>query len=286
MNLPWQNRGGSFSPLKASVFLALLLPAFWTLFGLIHGSLGPRPLTEAIHQTGLWAVRFLLVSLAISPLRRVLSWPRLILVRRMVGVAAFAYALGHLLLYVWDQGFDLGLVVSEILSRFYLTIGFTGLLLLSALAATSTDGMIRRLGGRRWRNLHRAVYAIGILALVHYVLQSKLDIAEPIAAAGLFLWLMSYRLSGRLAGEGGIPGWGLLLLGLGAGLATMLGEAYFHALAHGVHPGRVLASDLHWPFFGRPGWVVLLTGLALGLLALLRRPKGLTARRQLADATA
>ena len=82
MIFPWQNRGGSLSPLKLVVFLALFLPGSWTLINLAHGSLGPRPLTEAIHQTGLWAVRFLLISLAISPLRRVLHWPRLILVRR------------------------------------------------------------------------------------------------------------------------------------------------------------------------------------------------------------
>src|SRR5262249_11137452 len=104
MGFPWQNRGGSLSPLKLAVFVALFVPGAWTLHGLAHGSLGPRPLTEAIHQTGLWAIRFLLISLAITPLRQTLQLPRLILVRRMIGVASFAYVLGHLLLYAWDQG--------------------------------------------------------------------------------------------------------------------------------------------------------------------------------------
>ena len=208
MTFPWQNRGGSLSPLKLIVFLALFAPGLWTLFGLLHGSLGPRPLTEAIHQTGLWAVRLLLLSLAVSPLRRLLHWPRLVLVRRMIGVAAFAYALSHLTLYAWDQAFDLPHVASEILRRLYLTIGFATLLLLAALAATSTDGMIRRLGGRSWRNLHRLVYAIGVLALVHYFMQSKLNVAEPVAAAGLFLWLMSYRAAGALASRGRDAGLG------------------------------------------------------------------------------
>src|SRR5262249_35074114 len=128
--------------------------------------------------------------------------------------------------------------------------------------------------------------AIGVLALVHYVLQSKLDVAEASAAAGLFLWLMSYRLLAPLGRDGAVPVWGLLLLGLGIGLATTLGEAYYHALAHGVDPRRVLAADLHWPFLGRPGWVVLLTGLGLGLLALLRRPRALAGRGQMVDAAA
>ena len=257
MTFPWQNRGGSLSPLKLIVFLALFAPGLWILFGLLHGSLGPRPLTEAIHQTGLWAVRFLLVSLAVSPLRRILHWPRLVLVRRMIGVAAFAYALSHLTLYAWDQAFDLPHVASEILRRLYLTIGFATLLLLAALAATSTDGMIRRLGGRSWRNLHRLVYAIGVLALVHYFMQSKLNVAEPVAAAGLFLWLMSYRLLGRLRPEGAVPAWALLLLATGAGLATALGEALYYGARHrrrsAPRAGRRLALALPGPaLLGRP----------------------------------
>jgi len=283
MTFPWQNRGGSLSPLKLIVFLALFAPGFWVLFGLLHGSLGPRPLTEAIHQTGLWAVRFLLVSLALSPLRRILHWPRLVLVRRMIGVAAFAYALSHLTLYAWDQAFDLPHVASEILRRLYLTIGFATLLLLAALAATSTDGMIRRLGGRNWRNLHRLVYAIGVLALLHYFMQSKLNIAEPVAAAGLFLWLMSYRLLGRLRPEGAVPAWALLLLATGAGLATALGEAFYYALAIGADPRRVLAADWHWPFLARPCWVVLLACLALAGLAALRAQRRVGSGSRLAD---
>ena len=177
-------------------------------------------------------------------------------------------------------------MASEILRRIYLTIGFTTLLLLSALAATSTDGMIKRLGGRNWRNLHRLVYAIGVLAQVHYFMQSKLNVSEPIAVAGLYLWLMSYRLLGRFGREGALPAWGLLLLAVGAGLATALGEAAYYALATGFDPSRLLAADLRWPFLGRPCWVVLLAGLALAALALLRQQRRLGARVALADAPA
>ena len=117
------------------------------MLSLSLGWLEPRPFNEAIHQFGLWTIRLIFLALAVTPLRQILQWPRLILVRRMIGVAAFAYAITHLTLYTADQMFDLAKVASEIVHRIYLTIGFTAVLGLSALAATSTDGMIRRLGG-------------------------------------------------------------------------------------------------------------------------------------------
>ena len=196
---PWHDRGGQFSALKLAVFLALFAPWLWTLVFFISGKLGARPLTEIIHQTGLWTLRFLLISLAITPVRRSLHWPRLVLVRRMVGVAAFAYGLAHFTTYIVDESFNLRMVASEILFRLYLTIGFAALVLLAALALTSTDGMIRRLGGRRWRRLHQLAYAIGLLALVHYFLQSKLGFGEPLFMSALFGWSMGYRLIGWLS---------------------------------------------------------------------------------------
>src|SRR6266849_5410790 len=129
------------------------------------GWLQPQPYTAAIREIGLWTIRLIFIALAITPLRGVLQWSRLILVRRMIGVAAFAYALTHLSLYTADQMFDLVKVASEIVSRIYLTIGFAAVIGLSALAATSTDGMIRRLGGRNWQRLHRLVYLIALRAV-------------------------------------------------------------------------------------------------------------------------
>src|SRR4029077_320290 len=136
---PWLDRSGQLSLFKLAVFLSLFTPSAWTLFSYEHGILGPRPLIEAIHQTGLWAFRFLMISLAITPLRGALRWSRLILIRRMVGVAAFGYAALHFVLYILDQAFDWRLGASEIAFRFYLTLGFLALMWLSVLAATSTD---------------------------------------------------------------------------------------------------------------------------------------------------
>ena len=176
MAFPWSDYSGRLSPLKLAVFVALFVPAGWVAFAYGFGLLGARPFNEAIHEIGLWTIRLIFLALAVTPLRQILQWPRLILVRRMIGVAAFAYVLVHFSFYIGEpEAFDLEKVASEIVHRVYLTIGFAALLGLAALAATSTDGMVRRLGGRRWQLLHRLVYAIGVLAVIHYCFQSKLD---------------------------------------------------------------------------------------------------------------
>jgi len=180
----------------------LLLPALWLLWRTAQHDLGPRPLTELIHQTGLWAFRFLLLSLAVTPLRQMLRYGRLVLVRRMVGVASAVYAAAHLLLYFANHAFVLEKAIREIATSNYLLIGLAALFGLLVLAATSTDGMVRRLGGRRWQNLHRIVYLLAPLALWHFFLQSKADVGEPTLMAGLLLWLLGYRLLRRIFPSG------------------------------------------------------------------------------------
>src|SRR5579862_7190503 len=183
---PWNDYSRKLSPLKLTVFIALFLPAAWTALAFATGNLGARPLTEAIHQQGLWTIRLILIALAITPLKAILQWQRLILVRRMVGVAAFAYILLHFTLYIADESFNLVTVASEIVKRIYLTIGFTALVGLAVLAATSTDRMVRRLG-RKWQTLHRLIYLICLLGLIHYSMQSKLEQWEPAIADGIFV---------------------------------------------------------------------------------------------------
>ena len=199
---PWLDRRGRFSALKAATLGIVLAPGLVVATRYLAGELGARPLNEAIHVTGLWAVRLLLLSLFVTPLRQILRLPQLIAVRRMIGVAAFAYAAAHLALYAADQSLDLARVGAEIVLRLYLTIGFAALLLLAGLALTSTDGMIRRLGGRRWQALHRAAYGAALLAIVHYCMQSKLDVVEATAVAGLAGWLLAYRIVAWRAGTG------------------------------------------------------------------------------------
>ncbi len=190
----WRDRRGRLSALRIGTLALLLLPVAKAILEAAEIAHGARPLNDLIHRAGFWTLIFLGVSLAVTPLRRVARYGGLIDVRRMIGVGAFAYAATHLALYIADQGFDLVKVFNEITHRVYLIIGMLAWLGLLTLAITSTDAMTRRLGGRRWRRLHQLIYAISLLALIHYFQQTKADVSVPTFAAGLFAWLMGYRL--------------------------------------------------------------------------------------------
>lgn len=271
MHLPWLDHRGRLSPAKAVAFAALFAPGLANALWYAQGELGARPITELIHVSGLWAIRLLFLSLAITPLRQVLREPRLVTLRRMIGVAAFCYGALHLTLDAADKTFDLAVVLSEIVLRVYLAIGATALLVLAALAATSTDGMLRRLGGRRWQRLHRGAYVAGLLATVHFFLQSKIDTAEPTVMAGLFLWLMGYR---ALLWRGGVKlaaaPRSLLLLSFGAAVATALGEATCYGLFTGIDPVLVLRADLTLDVGLRPAWIVLAISAAVAVVTIAR----------------
>jgi methionine sulfoxide reductase heme-binding subunit len=281
MKYPWNDYSGRLSPLKLAVFIALFLPWLYVMVAFSQGWLGARPVTEAIHQIGLWTIRLIFLALAVTPLRDILQWPRLILVRRLLGVAAFAYALFHLTLYTADEAFDLAKVASEIVRRIYLTIGFTALCGLAALAATSTDGMIRRMGARNWQRLHRLVYLIALLAVVHFWLQSKLEVWEPTIMAGLYVWLMGYRLlAARFAVRGHLPPLWVGALAPMAAVATAAGEAVYFHFAYHVGLWRVIA--LNWSLMTgvRPAVVVLGIAAAIAAAAVLRGRLASPARRR------
>ncbi len=279
---PWYDYGGRLSPLKLAVFVALFVPAGWVAFAYGFGLLGARPLNEAIHEIGLWTIRLIFLALAVTPLRQILRWPRLIILRRMIGVAAFAYVLIHFGLYIAQQGFDLEKAASEILRRIYLTIGFAALLGLAALAATSTDGMVRRLGGKRWQLLHRLVYLIGVLAVIHYCFQSKLDEWEPTIMAGLLGWLLGYRLlAWALGARRGLPLFWVVGVGLAAASGTALGEALYFRVAFHAPLLRVLEADFSLETGLRPAVVVLAIASTVALAAALRAAAARDAKRPL-----
>lgn len=267
--LPWNDRAGRLSTLKLIVFIGLLLPGLWTAWRLGMGTIGSKPLTIANHETGDWAIRFLILSLAVTPLRRIADWPRLILVRRMIGLAALGYAIAHVLLYVADQNWKLWTVATEIALRIYLTIGFVALAGLIALGVTSTDAMIRRLG-KRWNRLHSLVYGIAVLGVLHFFMQSKIDVSQATLMAGFFLLLMGYRVAQR-------RGWPLqsplvlAALAVAAGLATAGVEGLWYAVATGVQPERVLLANLQFAYRISPAWWVFAAGLAVAAIPLVRR---------------
>jgi sulfoxide reductase heme-binding subunit YedZ len=163
-------------------------------FGLAGFSLGANPIEELIHRCGEWGLNFLLITLAITPLRRMTGLNWLLRFRRMLGLFAFFYILMHFLVYAGlDQSFSLKYIIEDVIERPYITIGMTGLLLLIPLAVTSTNKMMRRLG-RNWQKLHRLVYPIAILGVWHFYWQVKQDIAEPLIYAAILLFLLCYRL--------------------------------------------------------------------------------------------
>jgi sulfoxide reductase heme-binding subunit YedZ len=268
--LPWTDYRGRLSALKLCVFILLFVPGMWTLAAYILDALGPRPLNEAIHQFGLWTIRFMYISLLVTPARQILQWNQLAIVRRMIGVAAFCYGVVHLLLYITDQEFDLVKVGSEIVLRFYLAIGISALLGLTALAATSTDGMARRLGGRRWQRLHQTLYAIGILATIHYFIQSKLDVFEPMVFAGFYGWLMFYRIVAHRRRDHRVPAWAVGILALLCSGLTAAGEALYFFVKMSVDPSRVLLANLTTAAGLRPAWFVLGTAAVVTAAAFLR----------------
>lgn len=258
---------GRLSALKIATLLLVLLPGASLALDWWMQDLGPRPITEVIHGTGLWAIRFLVITLAVTPVRGLFDWPRVVMLRRMLGVTAACYAVAHLTLYARDQQWNLVKVVTEIASRFYLTIGFVALCGLLALAITSTDGWQKHLG-RNWKRLHKLVFVIAPLALFHYGVQSKADVSDMIFLTGLFLWLMFWRLLPRRLQT---KLWPLPGFALGAGLAAALIEAAWYVVRNNVDGWRVLAANLNLNFGPRPAVAVVIAGFVLIGAVLLRR---------------
>ncbi len=271
--MPWLGPDGRLSPLKLAIFIALFIPALWVAYQFDQRLLGPRPLNQAVHEIGLWAIRLFMLSLAVTPLRHILRWPELTLTRRMIGVAAFVYIVIHLILYTADEKFDLLKVVSEIYLRIYLTIGFAALVGLFALAVTSTDAMVARMGSKNWRRLHRLTFVIALLGSIHFFMQSKADVWEPMWMSGLFLWLLAYRLvAWRKKSRAGLSAPWLFGLAPAIALITAFGEALYYNLVNGVDPLLVLQANLGTMAGIRPSWIVLAVGLVMATLALVRGP--------------
>jgi sulfoxide reductase heme-binding subunit YedZ len=183
---------------KRLLGLAALLPAARLAAGLVFDALGANPIEVVTRSTGTWALVGLLCALAVSPLRRISGWHDLIDVRRMLGLFAFFYALLHLLTYVWlDQFFDWGAMIRDVVKRPFITIGLAAFLSMVPLAVTSTDGMVRRLGARRWIALHRLVYLAAVCGVLHYWWLVKRDITQPALYAALLVLLLALRLAYR-----------------------------------------------------------------------------------------
>jgi sulfoxide reductase heme-binding subunit YedZ len=208
--------------LKPLVFVASLAPFCWIAWAALTGNLSANPLQDITHDTGDWTLRFICITLAITPLRRLTGWNAVIRFRRMMGLFAFFYGTTHFLIYViadrfasldfpngivaWTTVVNLAKSVWEdIAKRPYITVGFTALMLMAPLAITSTAGWIRRLGGKRWNRLHKLIYATGVLAVIHYWWLVKADIRRPAvygAVVAILLGLRAYWSRARVPVRG------------------------------------------------------------------------------------
>ena len=263
----WRDRAGRFAALKAAALVLAIVPGLLLAVRALGGDLGSRPITAATLNTGDWVIRFFLLSLAVTPARALLDAPKLVPLRRIFGVSAAVYAVIHVLIYGYDQKWNLTIIASEIVLRFYLTIGFVAVLGLLVLAITSTDGWQRKLR-HRWKQMHRLVWPIGVLALLHYFLQSKINVGDAAFDTGLFLFLLIWRQTPR-RWQTGIPAMVPLILLAWVGTAVV--EFAWYGLATKLDPWRVLAANLDVLYTLRPAEQILLAGGAMLVALVVRR---------------
>ena len=255
---PWLDRGGRFSWFKAAVLLGCLLPLLVLAWDWATRNLGPEPLTRATHDTGDWCVRFLLIGLAVTPLRWILDETKFLQVRRMLGVAALGYAVLHLLLYVGNEHLRLWHVLLEIVKRPYLSTGFTALIGFVVLGWTSTDGWLRHLG-REWKPLHKLVYPLTALGLLHFYMQSKINVSEPVLMTGFFLYVMFWR---AVPARWRMSLWPLLPVSFLAAAGAAGLEYLWYALATKLPADMIFLANFDTEFEIRPAVWVLAAGLA------------------------
>jgi len=184
---------------KPVIFLLCLAPLVALGWRALHGELTANPIEFITHATGDWTLRFLIITLCVTPFRKILHLPELIRFRRMLGLFAFFYACLHFTIYIWlDKFFDLSEIWKDIAKRKYITVGFTAFLLLIPLAITSTAGWIRRLGGKRWQQLHRLIYFSATLGVIHYYWLVKSAVIRPLTYGVIVAVLLLWRLFASL----------------------------------------------------------------------------------------
>jgi methionine sulfoxide reductase heme-binding subunit len=179
---------------KVAVFLVCLTPVVWLVSAALTSHLSANPIMDITERTGTWALRFILITLCVTPLRRLTGWNAVIRYRRMLGLFAFFYGFLHFLTYVWlDQFFSLADIVQDVYKRPFITAGFSSFVLMIPLAITSTKKWISRLGGKQWQLLHRLTYVCAIAGVVHYLWLVKADLRRPLVYGFLLSILLGFR---------------------------------------------------------------------------------------------
>ncbi len=180
---------------KPIVFVACLLPLGLLVYNFLSDNLSPNPISDITNETGVWTLRFLVITLSITPLRKITGWSLLQRFRRMMGLFAYLYVFLHFTTYVYlDQFFDWQAILADVDKRRYITVGFTAFVLLTPLALTSVDSVMRRLGGRAWKRLHKLAYVCAGLGVIHYLWLVKADTQRPLMYGAIVLALLLFRL--------------------------------------------------------------------------------------------
>ena len=193
---PWQDRDRLFSWLKAGTFVLMFVPAIWLIYQVATEQFGPVPLGGMTYWSGLFATGLVMLALAITPVATIFGWVRVIMIRRMIGVTALAYTIAHLFIYFALRFWNFASIAHEMLTRISLVLATIATIGLVALGATSLDDAIRRMGAGNWQRLHNAIYVIGALAIIHYLLSPDIY-PEQYLMSGIFCWLMLWRLLNR-----------------------------------------------------------------------------------------
>lgn len=266
--LPFTGRAGRISLLKLLVFIACLAPAAWMAWRWSAGLLSPKPVTDILRETGDWALRFLVATLAVTPLRHATRWNRIYVVRRMLGLTALFYTLAHVGFWFAHEGFRWTHLLTEAFLRTYLLIGVVATAIMAVLGVTSNGASVRRLGAARWNALHWWVYPAALASLVHYFMLIRLDATQAALLAGLCALFAGFRFLRKMKAEFGALD--LFALAILSALATAAIEIGYYAFATGAQASRLVGAHLDFSYQVRPAWWVLAAGLAMMLARVTR----------------
>ena len=270
---PWNDRSGRVSVLKSVTLVLLFYPAGWMLY---HWQQGEWLIPQAslTYWSGVWALVVLLATLAVTPLRRILRWNRLLRIRRMLGVAALIYTVAHMIIYFWLRFWDASFILTEMATRLTLIVATVSFLGLVALGVTSFDAAIKQMGARNWDRLHRLTYIFTGLAVFHFLLSPGASAGLPFLMVGVYAWLMAWRyLAARGLGES-VPA--LAALGAATTVLTVALEAIWPAIFFDMNPLISLGFNFSLVLGVSPGWKMLGLSAAVVLgLALVRRRRAL-----------
>jgi sulfoxide reductase heme-binding subunit YedZ len=261
---PWHDRQQGFSWLKAGTFVLMFAPAISMLHDLATSQFGPVPLGGLTYWSGLWATALLLLALAVTPAVTIFRWRRLIIVRRMIGVTALAYAVAHIFIYFALRFWNFAFIAHEIVTRLSLIVATVSTIGLIALGATSVDAAVRHMGAKGWQQLHSAVYVVTALALLHYLLSPGL-FPDQFLLSGMFFWLMAWRVLERH--EHGTSAGVLALLAVASCLFTAGLEVGCIWAFRGYALSEIFSIYFTTILGIPPAWTILALGLLIAVAA-------------------